>query len=137
MSEEIYAEIIARRMATESRWLDTGCWHQLLAAGLEVTRGRRIDSAQLLLGVGKLPRKAGSCQEFSRFLRGPQPISRPLALLDSLRQRMSLLYPLRFLPGVLLVVCQKLASRDADPCHLFLQGTLSGNVAGGPTVEIR
>jgi hypothetical protein len=81
-----------------------------------------MDSAHLLVEVG-LPRKAGSSQEFSRFLLGPQPISRPLALLDSLRQRMSLLYPLRFLPGVLLVVCQKLASRDADPCHLFLQET--------------
>lgn len=123
MSGEIYAEISAPRMATESQWLDVGCWHQLLAAGLEVTEGRRMDSAHLLVEVGKLPRKAGSSQEFSRFLLGPQPISRPLALLDSLRQRMSLLYPLRFLPGVLLVVCQKLASRDADPCHLFLQET--------------
>lgn len=56
---------------------------------------------------------------------------------DSLRQRMSLFYALRLLPGVLLVVCQKLASRDADPCHLFFEETLSGNVAGGPRVEIR
>jgi hypothetical protein len=131
MSGEIYAEIIARRMATESQWLDAGCWHQLLAAGLEFTRGRRMDSAQLLVGVGKLPCKAGSRQEFSRLLLGPQPISPPLALLDLLRQRLSLLYLLRSLPSVLLAVCQKLASRDADPCHLLLQETLSGNVAGG------
>lgn len=227
-NQEIYAETIARHLTPETRWLDAGCGHQVLAEGLEVSEDRLMGRAQLVVGVdlrfsgpgrrrelplkacadlnhlpfpdeefelvscnmvvehlqepvvtfremtrvlspgghlvihtpnansyvvragrlakavlprawifrlirwselrepedvfptyyrantmkklGKLLREAGSCQKSSRFLLGPQPIFRPfapVALLELLLQRASLLCPFRFLRSVLLIVCEK------------------------------
>jgi 2-polyprenyl-3-methyl-5-hydroxy-6-metoxy-1,4-benzoquinol methylase len=249
-SQEIYAETIACYMTPETRWLDAGCGHQLLAEGLEAVEDRLISSVHLVVGVdvqfngpgrrelplracadlkqlpfpdgefqlvscnmvvehlqepavalremtrvlspgghlvihtpnvhsyvisvgrfakailprawifrlirwsesreptdvfptyyqansmGKLRtllREAGSCEQSAYFLAVPQPIFRPfapLALLELLLQRVSLLYPFRFLRGVLLVVGQKPAPRETDHCPLLLKDTVSRNAAG-------
>lgn len=50
-NQEIFGEVLEQNMDSETRWLDAGCGHHLLGAGLESVERKLKSKAGLIVGV--------------------------------------------------------------------------------------